>query len=53
VWTVTSGVVAMSGHLVVRNPADNQRVLETVQDRLDALGIRHVTAQIERDPTCE
>src|SRR5438477_17548 len=23
-WTVTSGVVAMSGHLVVKNPSDNQ-----------------------------
>src|SRR5882672_8986392 len=28
VWTVTSGVVAMSGHLMVRNPTDNQPVLE-------------------------
>src|SRR2546423_8978388 len=34
VWTVTSGVIAMSGHLVAQNPADNQRVLEAVQDRL-------------------
>ncbi|MGH7700868.1 MAG: cation diffusion facilitator family transporter [Gemmatimonadales bacterium] len=52
VWTVTSGVVAMSGHLVVRDPADHQRVLETVQGRLDDLGIGHVTVQIERDQTC-
>src|SRR5689334_3874867 len=28
VWTVTSGVIAMSGHLVVQDPGDNQRVLE-------------------------
>jgi cobalt-zinc-cadmium efflux system protein len=53
VWTVTSGVIAMSGHLVVQNPADNQRVLEAVQDRLGEMGIRHVTVQMERDPTCE
>lgn len=53
VWTVTSGVVAMSGHLVVANPSEHQRVLETVQDRLGELGIGHVTVQIERDPTCE
>src|SRR5919198_6726428 len=53
VWTVTSGVIAMSGHLVVRNPADNQRVLEVVQRRLGDLGIRHVTVQMERDQTCE
>lgn len=53
VWTVTSGVVAMSGHLVVRNPTDNQPVLETVQDRMRALGINHVTVQMERDQTCD
>ncbi|MGH7676156.1 MAG: cation diffusion facilitator family transporter [Gemmatimonadales bacterium] len=53
VWTVTSGVVAMSGHLVVQDPADNQRVLEVVQDRLGRLGIGHVTVQIERDQTCD
>ncbi len=53
VWTVTSGVVAMSGHLVVRNPSDNQRILEAVQERLGVLGIGHVTVQMEQDPTCE
>jgi cobalt-zinc-cadmium efflux system protein len=52
-WTVTSGVIAMSGHLVVQDPADHQRVLEAVQDRLGSLGIGHVTVQVERDPTCE
>ncbi len=48
-WTVTSGVVAMSGHLVVKNPTDNQPVLEEVQGRMRALGI----AQVEREPTCD
>ena len=52
-WTVTSGVVAMSGHLVVRNPTDHQPVLEEVQERMGALGINHVTVQIERDQTCD
>ncbi|MGH7531591.1 MAG: cation diffusion facilitator family transporter [Gemmatimonadales bacterium] len=52
-WTVTSGVVAMSGHLVVKNPTDNQPVLEEVQDRMRALGIAHVTVQVEQEPTCE
>src|SRR4029077_8555779 len=52
-WTVTSGVVAMSGHLVVKNPTDNQPVLETVQDRMRAMGIAHVTVQVEREPTCD
>src|SRR5437773_1888320 len=53
VWTVTSGVIAMSGHLVVGNPGDNQRVLEAVQERLRDMGIGHVTVQMERDQTCE
>ncbi|HEY3279839.1 MAG TPA: cation diffusion facilitator family transporter [Gemmatimonadales bacterium] len=53
VWTVTSGVVAMSGHLVVRNPTDNQPVLEEVQGRMRDLGIHHVTVQMERDQTCD
>jgi cobalt-zinc-cadmium efflux system protein len=53
VWTLTSGVVAMSGHLVVRNPADNQRILEDAQQRLGALGIQHVTVQMEKDLTCD
>lgn len=52
-WTVTSGVVAMSGHLVVKNPTDNQPILEAVQGRMRALGIAHVTVQVEREPTCE
>ncbi len=52
-WTVTSGMVAMSGHLVVKNPTDNQPVLEEVQDRMRALGIAHVTVQVEREPTCD
>jgi len=52
-WTVTSGVVAMSGHLVVKNPTDNQPVLEAVQGRMRALGIAHVTVQMEKEPTCD
>jgi len=52
-WTVTSGVVAMSGHLVVKNPTDNQPILEAVQDRMRALGIQHVTVQMEREPICD
>jgi len=52
-WTVTSGVVAMSGHLVVKNPTDNQPVLEEVQGRMRALGIHHVTVQMEREPICD
>jgi cobalt-zinc-cadmium efflux system protein len=52
VWTLTSGVVAMSGHAVVGDPGANQRVLQTVQGRMAELGIRHVTMQLEKDDTC-
>ncbi len=53
VWTLTNGVIAMSGHLVVREPAEHQHVLEAAQERLRALGIHHVTVQMERHETCE
>jgi cobalt-zinc-cadmium efflux system protein len=52
-WTVTSGVVAMSGHLVVKDPSANQPVLEEVQGRMRAMGIQHVTVQVEREPICD
>lgn len=52
VWTVTSGVVAMSGHVCVDDPQFNQRVLEDAQERMDGLGIHHVTIQIERGHGC-
>jgi cobalt-zinc-cadmium efflux system protein len=52
-WTVTSGVVAMSGHLVVKNPTDNQPILQEVQGRMRALGIHHVTVQVERETMCD
>ena len=50
VWTLTSGVVAMSGHAIVEDPAAAQRVLEAVQERMAGLGIHHVTMQIARSP---
>lgn len=52
VWTVTSGVVAMSAHAVVPDPKTGQRVLETVQHRMAAIGIHHVTVQIEDRSGC-
>lgn len=52
VWTVTSGVVAMSGHAVVPDPHASQRVIETVQSRMADLGIQHVTVQIEDRSGC-
>jgi cobalt-zinc-cadmium efflux system protein len=47
VWTVTSGVVAMTGHAVVQDFARTPAVLSTVETRMAALGIQHVTMQLE------
>jgi cobalt-zinc-cadmium efflux system protein len=48
VWTVTSGVVAMSAHVIVRQAEKHQAVLELAHDTMQALGIHHVTVQLER-----
>jgi cobalt-zinc-cadmium efflux system protein len=48
VWTVTSGVVAMSAHAIVREPERHQHVLEHVHDAMLLFGIQHVTVQLER-----
>ena len=48
VWTVTSGMVALSVHAIVREPEHHQQVLEQAHDRMASLGIQHVTVQLER-----
>ena len=48
VWTVTSGVIAMSAHVIVREPERHQAVLELAHDTMQQLGIQHVTVQLER-----
>ena len=48
VWTVTSGVIAMSAHAIVREPEHHQNVLERAHDLLAEMGIHHVTMQLER-----
>jgi cobalt-zinc-cadmium efflux system protein len=48
VWTVTSGVIAMSAHVIVREADHHQTVLEHAHDAMQALGIQHVTMQLER-----
>jgi cobalt-zinc-cadmium efflux system protein len=47
VWTVTSGMVAMSAHAIVRESSDHQTVLEQAHDLLQSMGIQHVTIQLE------
>lgn len=47
VWTVTSGMVAMSVHVVAPDPACHQVALEAIHAAMPRFGISHVTVQIE------
>jgi len=47
VWTVTSGMVAMSVHVVVPAPAQHQDALEQIHAAMARFGIGHPTVQIE------
>ena len=52
VWTITSGIDAMSGHLVVADDADQQVVLVAARTALhEDFGIDHTTIQIETAAT--
>jgi Co/Zn/Cd efflux system component len=44
---VTSGVVALSAHAIVRDAARQQDVLEHACDMLRHMGIHHITVQLE------
>jgi cobalt-zinc-cadmium efflux system protein len=52
VWTVSSGIVAMSGHTTVPRAADHQPALEEIDRRVRAFGIQHVTVQLEECEDC-
>jgi cobalt-zinc-cadmium efflux system protein len=47
VWSVGPRLVAMSAHAIVRDPAQQQHVLEHVHDAMALFGIAHVTVQLE------
>jgi cobalt-zinc-cadmium efflux system protein len=48
VWTVTSGIVALSAHAIVRDVNRQQEVLESACDLMGQMGIDHCTVQIEQ-----
>jgi cobalt-zinc-cadmium efflux system protein len=52
VWTVTSGVVAMSGHAIVPNLGAHPGVLDDIRKQMGELGIGHVTIQLEVEDHC-
>jgi cobalt-zinc-cadmium efflux system protein len=49
VWTLSNGIVAMSGHATVPDPAGQQAALVEICRRVRAFGIQHVTVQLERE----
>ena len=52
VWTVTSGFVALSAHVVVDSSADRDRTRRELEYLLsDAYGIEHTTLQMEESVT--
>ena len=53
VWTVTSGVVAMSGHVVVPELTSHPVALKRLLSELEDLGIQHSTLQLEVEDHCE
>ncbi len=52
VWTVTSGMVAMSGHAVVPDLHAHPEVLEGIRTEMASIGIGHVTIQLEVEDEC-
>lgn len=53
VWTVTSGVVAMSGHVIVPDLRAHPSALEGIRTAMAGLGIGHVTIQLEVEDGCQ
>jgi cobalt-zinc-cadmium efflux system protein len=53
VWTVTSGLVAMSAHVVVPDLADHPEVLRRLGTEMASAGFGHVTIQLETGEPCE
>lgn len=52
VWTVTSGMVAMSGHVIVPDLTNHPSVLDGIRTEMAGLGIGHVTIQLETRDGC-
>jgi len=50
VWTLTSGVVAMSAHAVAPDPSEHERVLRELHAAVARFGILHATIQLEGVP---
>ena len=50
VWTITSGMVAMSGHVTVQKDTDSEQILDTLKHLLEHdFSISHTTIQLENE----
>jgi cobalt-zinc-cadmium efflux system protein len=50
VWTLTSGYLAMSGHALIREPQQHQRILNDIHDLMHSrFSISHVTVQLDHE----
>ncbi|MGH7524379.1 MAG: cation diffusion facilitator family transporter [Gemmatimonadales bacterium] len=52
VWTVASGLIAMSAHVVVPELESHPDALRRLEHELGHMGIRHVTLQLETRDDC-
>lgn len=52
VWTVTSGLTAMSAHAVVPDLGDHPTALRELGEAMTGLGLGHVTIQLETGEPC-
>jgi cobalt-zinc-cadmium efflux system protein len=52
VWTVTTGLVAMSAHVVVPDLGDHPAALKRLGEAMASLGFGHVTIQLETGEPC-
>jgi cobalt-zinc-cadmium efflux system protein len=54
IWSITSGFVSLSAHVVVNDRSDHGAVLKSTERVLvDRFGIRHTTIQIDSCQTCD
>jgi len=54
IWSLTSGMEAVSGHVVIADPRESQRVLGDLGRMLcDRFGLGHVTLQVETEEFSE
>ncbi len=50
IWSLTTGMEALSGHVLIADPAESQRILRDLMEMLSTrFGLNHVTLQVEAE----